>query len=71
MSDTPTEAAAAFAFVSAMLQELDMRDPGFAQAVFTRIEGDIRRHSDGSNRAVAVYHDQLVEGLELIKANLR
>lgn len=71
MSDTPTEATAALAFVSAMLQELDMRDPGFAQAVFSRIESDISRHSDGSNRAVASYHDQLVEGLELIKADFR
>lgn len=71
MSDTTTEATAAFAFVSAMLQELDMRDPGFAQAVFTRIESDISRHSDGADPAVMAYHDELVEGLDLIKADFR
>ncbi|MBA4092279.1 MAG: hypothetical protein C0494_17040 [Sphingobium sp.] len=53
-----TAATAAFSFVTAILKELDARDPGFAAAVFTRVEADMAAHNGAGS-----YPDELAEGL--------
>ncbi|PZQ21265.1 MAG: hypothetical protein DI569_12615 [Sphingopyxis macrogoltabida] len=65
MSDTTTEATAAFAFMTAILKELDARHAGFADAVFERVEADIILHE-----AIPAYADHLAEGLSWARAEV-
>lgn len=65
MSDTTTEATAAFAFMTAILKELEKRDPGFADAVFSRVEADMELHE-----GIAGYIDHLAEGLSWARSEL-
>jgi hypothetical protein len=71
LSDRDTEATAAFAFVTAILQELDSKHAGFAEAVFARIEQEIEQSDDVRNPAILAHHDELVEGLELVRASMK
>jgi hypothetical protein len=63
LTDSATEATTAFAFVAAILAELDTRAPGFADAVFARVEADLAMH-----KGVAEYHEPVANGLEIIRS---
>ncbi|MDH2129870.1 hypothetical protein N5J77_01945 [Sphingobium yanoikuyae] len=62
----PDANAGAMAFILAMLQELDTRDPGFAEAVFTRVQADAARHA-----AAGTHRDDVLAWLNPIRSDFR
>lgn len=65
MPDSTVELITSFAFVSAILKEMEARDPGFANAVFKHVEADIEQHA-----AIATYREELTEGLNIIRSEI-
>ena len=61
MTTATSDGTAAIAFITAMLKELDVRDPGLASAVFARVEADAALHA-----GIPGYHGALEDALEMI-----
>ncbi|CAD7335264.1 hypothetical protein FIM10_02020 [Sphingomonadales bacterium 56] len=66
MTTATSDGTAAIAFITAMLKELDVRDPGFANAVFRRIEADIALHEGAPG-----FQEPLEDALELIRPEVQ
>ncbi|CAD7335345.1 hypothetical protein FIV32_02245 [Sphingomonadales bacterium 58] len=66
MTTATSDGTAAIAILAAMLKELDARDPGFASAVFRRVEADITLHE-----GIPAYQGALEDALELIRPEVQ
>lgn len=71
MAASTTEAITGFAFVTAILKELDARQRGFADAVCARVQREIDDMASVENDTIIAQRDSLIEGMEWVQSELR